>query len=58
MKHLLRKCRFCKIYTLYEKCTNCHNPTLDPHPPKFSMGDKYIRYRVEEKYLNNEQMKN
>lgn len=54
MKHLLRKCRFCKIYTLYEKCANCHNPTLDPHPPKFSLGDKYIRYRVEEKYLNNE----
>jgi rRNA maturation protein Nop10 len=27
-------------------------PTLDPHPPKFSMEDKYIRYRIEEKYLN------
>jgi len=28
------------------------NTTLDPHPPKFSMEDKYIRYRIEEKYLN------
>jgi H/ACA ribonucleoprotein complex subunit 3 len=52
MKHILRKCRFCKIYTLNEKCTQCGNPTLDPHPPKFSFEDKYIRYRIEGKYLN------
>ncbi|MDW0135818.1 MAG: RNA-protein complex protein Nop10 [Nitrososphaeraceae archaeon] len=50
MKHLLRKCGHCKIYTLDEKCTNCNNPTLDPHPPKFSMDDKYVRYRVREKH--------
>lgn len=50
MKHLLRKCEFCKTYTLKEKCTNCNNRTLDPHPPKFSLEDKYIRYRIKEKY--------
>ncbi|HMG38637.1 MAG TPA: RNA-protein complex protein Nop10 [Nitrososphaeraceae archaeon] len=52
MKHLLRKCPSCKTYTLHERCTICNNTTLDPHPPKFSMDDKYIRYRIEEKYLN------
>ena len=50
MKHMLRKCGHCKIYTLDEKCINCNNPTLDPHPPKFSMEDKYVRYRVREKH--------
>jgi H/ACA ribonucleoprotein complex subunit 3 len=50
MKHMLRKCGHCKIYTLDEKCTHCNNPTLDPHPPKFSMDDKYVRYRVREKH--------
>jgi H/ACA ribonucleoprotein complex subunit 3 len=51
MKHLLRKCSFCKIYTLHEKCMNCNNETFDPHPPKFSLEDKYIRYRIQGKYL-------
>jgi H/ACA ribonucleoprotein complex subunit 3 len=50
MKHLLRKCEICKTYTLDEKCTNCDSRTLDPHPPKFSLEDKYIRYRIKEKY--------
>jgi len=50
MKHMLRKCGRCKIYTLDEKCTNCSNSTLDPHPPKFSLEDKYVRYRVREKH--------
>jgi H/ACA ribonucleoprotein complex subunit 3 len=54
MKHLLRKCSFCMIYTLNEKCAKCNNPTLDPHPPKFSLEDKYIRYRIPAKYLDNE----
>ena len=50
MKHLLRKCEFCKTYTLKEKCTKSNNRTLDQHPPKFSLEDKYIRYRIKEKY--------
>ncbi len=54
MKHLLRKCSFCMIYTLNEKCAKCNKLTLDPHPPKFSLEDKYIRYRIPAKYLDNE----
>ena len=47
---MLRKCEHCEIYTLYDKCTNCNNSTLDPHPPKFSLEDKYVRYRVRERH--------
>ncbi|TLX69201.1 MAG: ribosome biogenesis protein [Thaumarchaeota archaeon] len=51
-RHQLKKCSSCKIYTLSNLCTNCNNPTFDPHPPKFSLEDKYIRYRIQGKYLN------
>ncbi len=46
MKHKIRKCKTCQKYTLKEICPICKIETNDPHPPKFSLEDKYIRYRV------------
>ncbi len=46
MKHRIRKCKICQQYSLNEICTGCKRETNDPHPPKFSLEDKYIRYRV------------
>ena len=46
MKHKIRKCKTCDKYLLKEICPSCNLETNDPHPPKFSLEDKYIRYRV------------
>jgi H/ACA ribonucleoprotein complex subunit 3 len=46
MKHRIKKCKICQKYTLKESCPFCKTETNDPHPPKFSLEDKYIRYRV------------
>jgi H/ACA ribonucleoprotein complex subunit 3 len=50
MKHLIRKCPACNIYTLLHECPKCRSQTVDPHPPKYSPDDKYIRYRVADRY--------
>ncbi|HEY9387313.1 MAG TPA: RNA-protein complex protein Nop10 [Nitrososphaeraceae archaeon] len=50
MKHLIRKCSKCGIYTLKQQCPNCKTYTIDPHPPRFSPDDKYVRYRIAERY--------
>lgn len=50
MKHLIRKCTACGAYTLSQTCPKCGGPTADPHPPKYSPDDKYVRYRVAERY--------
>ena len=50
MKHLIRKCTACGAYTLVQKCPKCGGQTTDPHPPKYSPDDKYVRYRVAERY--------
>ena len=39
----MRKCEVCKAYTL--DATHCGEPTHSPHPPKFSIDDKYAAYR-------------
>jgi len=39
----MRKCEICKIYTLDE--SHCGQATHSPHPPKFSIEDKYAAYR-------------
>jgi len=39
----MRKCEICRIYTLDE--SHCGKPTHSPHPPKFSIEDKYAAYR-------------
>ncbi|MGI0029772.1 MAG: RNA-protein complex protein Nop10 [Nitrososphaera sp.] len=52
MKHLIRKCIRCRIYTLKHQCPRCSNPTSDPHPPKYSPDDKYARYRIADRYAD------
>lgn len=54
MKHLIRKCTACGAYTLASACPKCHAQTADPHPPKYSPDDKYVRYRVAERYEQEE----
>lgn len=54
MKHLLRKCLVCKIYTLKSQCSICSAMTVDPTPAKFSPEDKYILYRLPEYYNKKE----
>jgi H/ACA ribonucleoprotein complex subunit 3 len=50
MKHLIRKCPACSIYTLKQECPRCSSVTVDPHPPKYSPDDKYVRYRIADRY--------
>jgi len=54
MKHRIRKCKTCEKYTLKITCPLCNTETNDPHPPKFSLEDKYIRYRVIEAHKKKE----
>ncbi|MGI0079194.1 MAG: nucleolar RNA-binding Nop10p family protein [Nitrososphaerales archaeon] len=51
MNRLLRKCKECGTYTLHQNCQKCGSTnTVNPHPAKFSMDDKYLRYRMPERY--------
>jgi H/ACA ribonucleoprotein complex subunit 3 len=50
MRFLLRKCTKCNVYTLKTRCTKCNEETISAHPAKFSPDDKYMRYRLAEKY--------
>lgn len=43
-QHLL-KCPSCNRYTLEPTCSQCHNTTITPKPPKYSPEDKYGDYR-------------
>ena len=52
MRFQLRKCTKCNRYTLKEKCNVCNENTKSAHPAKFSPDDKYMRYRLAEKYTN------
>ncbi len=52
MRFQLRKCVKCKKYTLKTKCVECKYDTVSVHPAKFSPDDKYIRYRLAERYNN------
>ncbi|HZW54754.1 MAG TPA: RNA-protein complex protein Nop10 [Nitrososphaerales archaeon] len=48
---MLRKCRQCRSYSLSAKCPKCGSAdTYSPHPAKFSPDDKYLRYRMPERY--------
>jgi H/ACA ribonucleoprotein complex subunit 3 len=49
MKRAILFCKTCYIYTLKENCPNCNNKTLSPKPAKFSIEDKYLRYRLKAK---------
>ncbi|NHV97197.1 MAG: ribosome biogenesis protein [Thaumarchaeota archaeon] len=52
MEKLLRRCDRCQIYTLSKICRRCGSETVYPHPPKFSLEDKYATYRLVERYKN------
>jgi rRNA maturation protein Nop10 len=44
---LLRYCVKCDRYTLHQDaCPSCSGPVKPPHPAKFSMDDRYRRYRL------------
>lgn len=46
MVWLLRRCDDCDQYTMKETCPVCGGATKSPHPAKFSLDDKYRRYRI------------
>ena len=50
MRFQLRKCTNCNRYSLKEKCPLCNEETISAHPAKFSPDDKYMRYRLAERY--------
>ncbi|HDM22825.1 MAG: RNA-protein complex protein Nop10 [Methanomicrobia archaeon] len=41
----IRKCISCGRYTFREECPECHSQTYYPKPPRFSLTDKYGKYR-------------
>ncbi|HZA42314.1 MAG TPA: RNA-protein complex protein Nop10 [Nitrososphaeraceae archaeon] len=51
-RHLIRVCKSCSIYTLKPNCPECGSVTTNPHPPRYSPDDKYIRYRIQDRYSN------
>ncbi|HZD36730.1 MAG TPA: RNA-protein complex protein Nop10 [Nitrososphaeraceae archaeon] len=46
----MRFCKRCFKYTLKTNCPVCESITINPHPPRYSPDDKYVRYRVHERY--------
>lgn len=49
MRHIL-KCSICNDYTLNEKC-KCGSIATTPKPAKFSIEDKYAKYRRKAKQM-------
>jgi H/ACA ribonucleoprotein complex subunit 3 len=45
MKMKMHKCPECNIYTIKDKCPNCNGDLKVIYPPKFSIEDKYGKYR-------------
>ena len=56
MKMKMRKCPVCNIYTLKGQCPNCGGELKVIYPPKFSVEDKYGKYRrqLKKEMLNKE----
>ncbi|MDD3263573.1 MAG: nucleolar RNA-binding Nop10p family protein [Candidatus Nanoarchaeia archaeon] len=48
----IKYCISCKEYTLKDKCPKCGNNTILNVPPKFSIEDKYAKYRRQENNLS------
>jgi len=42
---MLLRCQKCNSYQLHEKCIKCNEKASSPHPIKFSIHDKYGKYR-------------
>ena len=57
MRHIL-KCPKCGSYGLKEECI-CGVKRIEPKPPKYSVEDKYAKYRREAKrIIEDESLKN
>lgn len=56
MTKYLKKCKNCNRYALKNpenECPYCEGELINPKPPKFSLVDKYAKYRLQyfkEKY--------
>ena len=44
MKHIY-KCEKCNVYTMNEVCSKCNSKTTNPKPAKYSIEDKYGKWR-------------
>ena len=57
MKMKMKKCPVCNIYTLKAQCPNCGGELKVIYPPKFSVEDKYGKYRrqLKKEMLNKEE---
>jgi H/ACA ribonucleoprotein complex subunit 3 len=49
MKKEINRCIKCNIYTLKKSCPKCSKKTTSPKPAKFSIEDKFGKYRREYK---------
>jgi len=45
MKKEILKCTKCSTYTLKTSCPNCNSKTLSPKPAKYSIDDKWGKWR-------------
>jgi H/ACA ribonucleoprotein complex subunit 3 len=52
MPRLLHKCQNCNNYTMNsDSCPTCGGPVVAAHPARFSIEDRYGKYRREMKKL-------
>jgi H/ACA ribonucleoprotein complex subunit 3 len=42
---ILHVCRACSRYTFADLCPQCHGPTRNPHPARYSPQDRWGKYR-------------
>ncbi|KZX16789.1 RNA-protein complex protein Nop10 [Methanobrevibacter curvatus] len=55
MKMKMKRCNICMIYTIEETCPKCGGSLNVIYPPKYSIEDKYGKYRRKLKEeLNNQ----
>jgi H/ACA ribonucleoprotein complex subunit 3 len=45
MKELLFRCAKCSSYTMEARCAKCGEATVMASPAKYSLDDKYAKYR-------------
>ncbi|MBD3207494.1 RNA-protein complex protein Nop10 [Candidatus Bathyarchaeota archaeon] len=57
MVWLLKRCKECGEYTLKDECPKCGGKAVTPHPAKFSLDDKYRRYKILMKRIAEEEQK-
>jgi H/ACA ribonucleoprotein complex subunit 3 len=45
MKTGFKKCERCGVYTLKDRCPSCNGHVTNPVPSKFSIQDRFGKYR-------------